>query len=121
MTPTFQDVMNIHTPIISFLVCTGLGTNFMFLMSLKADKPKLNNNDKIQVMKTGFVLMAITFYIPAEILAMQEGKNTNIACVAKGNYSIKLSTAPAPVCSLKRLYMYMHIIVCVHRQMFSVQ
>lgn len=80
------DSMNIHTPIISFLLCLGLGANLMFIMSLKADKPKLNNNDRIQCLKTIFVIFAIIFYIPAETWVMQKGLATEIACVIKGMY-----------------------------------
>jgi membrane carboxypeptidase/penicillin-binding protein len=41
--------INIHTYIISSLVCVALAVNVIFLMSLKSDKSKINNNEKIQV------------------------------------------------------------------------
>ncbi|CAC5390553.1 unnamed protein product [Mytilus coruscus] len=52
-------------------------------MSIKADKPKLNNNDRIQCLKTIFVIFAIVFYIPAETWVMQKGLATEIACMIK--------------------------------------
>lgn len=79
-----NDSMNIHTPVISFFICLGLGTNFMFLMSLKADKPKMKYNERIQCLKTIFVLLAIIFYIPAELWVVQTGHVTKMACIAKG-------------------------------------
>lgn len=82
------DAMNIHTPIISFLICGGLCTNSMFLMSLKADKPKISYSEKIQVYKTSLVMLAIIIYIPIELWVMQTQHVTMAACIVKGTVYI---------------------------------
>ena len=78
------DAMNIHTPVISFLICVGLCTNSMFLMSLKADKPKISYSEKTQVYKTSLLMLAIISYIPIELWMMQTRHVTMAACIVKG-------------------------------------
>ena len=76
--------INIHTYIISSLICVALATNVIFLMSLKSDKSKINNNEKIQVYKTTLVILAIVCYIPTELFVMHEGYTTYTISIVKG-------------------------------------
>jgi hypothetical protein len=78
------DAMNIHTAVISFLICVGLCTNSMLLMSLKADKPKISYSEKTQVYKTSLLMLAIISYIPIELWMMQTRHVTMAACIMKG-------------------------------------
>ena len=79
-----DDWNNIHTYIISFLICVGLVTNVIFLMSLKSDKSKINNNERVQVYKTTLVILAIICYIPTELFVMHEGYTTYTISIVKG-------------------------------------
>lgn len=76
----------VHTPFISFLGCIGLGANIFYLMSLKADKRAMNNNDRVQCLKTALVILAIVCYIPMEVVLMQNMAVTYDTCMLRGKF-----------------------------------